>query len=437
MLADSNHKVLNHSHQRHQSAENPLWKAGQDRWNQRLNQIVNEQARDFHSKHDSFNVEAFMSESTAKQAKDDAVWKVIPMEVDRLILDADNPRLASADAGSDKKELLKFMWEEMAVDEVALSIAANGFFQEEPLLVIPAEKPKKEGEQQQYIVVEGNRRLCAVRLLRDAKLREFVKATDLPILNEKQLEDLKKLPVSIYENRKDLWEYFGFRHINGPKAWDAEPKAKYVATVHERYRVSLVEIARKIGDQHKYVKRIYRGYVLLEQAEKAGFNREDRKANRFNFSHLYTAADQQQYQKFLGIDSEGSLKRDPVPKSKLDDLKQLMVWLYGSKSDDKAPLIRTQNPDLNYLREVIGNKTGLAALRSGLPLERALQISRGDTQIFRQALLKAKVSLQEAKSVVTTGYEGDEEDDALMRDVRKTMESIESEMTEIRKNSKP
>ena len=175
----------------------------------------------------------------------------------------------------------------------------------------------------------------------------------------------------------------------------------------------------------------------MEQAEKAGFNREDRKANRFNFSHLYTAADQQQYQKFLGIDSEGSLKRDPVPKSKLDDLKQLMVWLYGSKSDDKAPLIRTQNPDLNYLREVIGNKTGLAALRSGLPLERALQISRGDTQIFRQALLKSKVSLQEAKSVVTTGYEGDEEDDALMRDVRKTMESIESEMTEIRKNRKP
>jgi len=367
----------------------------------------------------------------------DGEWKVVPMKVERLLLDPDNPRLASADPATDKKALVKFMWEEMAVNEVALSIAANGFFQEEPLLVIPAPEKPKTGETQKYTVVEGNRRLCAVMLLRDAKLREFVKATDLPTLTQKEIDDLDELPVSIYDTREELWAYFGFRHINGPKSWDAEPKAKYVATVHEEYKVPLAEIARKIGDEHDYVKRIYRGFVLLEQAEKAGFNREDRKANRFNFSHLYTAADQQQYQKFLGIDSKGSLKRDPVPKSKLGELKELMVWLYGSKSEDKAPVIRTQNPDLNFLRQVIANKTGLSALRSGLPLDRALQLSKGDTQVFREALLKAKVSLQEAKSVVTTGYRGDEEDDSLMGDVKRIVESIEGEMTTIRKNNKP
>lgn len=375
-----------------------------------------------------------MREAKTKSVNGDG-WKVVPMKVDRLILDPNNPRLASADTGTDKKSLVKLMWQEMAVDEVALSIAANGFFQEEPLLVIPsAEKPKKQGGEQKYTVVEGNRRLCAVMLLRDPKLREFVKATDLPPLTKNEIDDLDELPVSIYSTRKELWAYFGFRHINGPKSWDAEPKAKYVATVYEQYKVPLAEIARKIGDQHSYVKRIYRGYVLLEQAEKAGFNREDRKANRFNFSHLYTAADQQPYQKFLGIDSEGSLKRDPVPKSKISELKEMMVWLYGSKSDNKAPVIRTQNPDLNYLRQVIGNKTALSALRSGLPLERALQISRGDTQVFREALVKAKSSLQEAKSVVTTGYSGDGEDDALMVDLRKILESVDSEMAAIRKS---
>lgn len=377
-----------------------------------------------------------MNDSKTKPVKD-GEWKVVPMKVDRLILDPDNPRLASADATTDKKALVKFMWEEMAVNEVALSIAANGFFQEEPLLVIPAaEKPKKEGEEQKYTVVEGNRRLCAVMLLRDPKLRESVKAADLPTLTQKQIDDLNELPVSIYDTRKELWAYFGFRHINGPKSWDAEPKAKYVATVHEEYKIPLAEIAKKIGDEHDYVKRIYRGFVLLEQAEKAGFNREDRKANRFNFSHLYTAADQVPYQKFLGIESKSSLKRDPVPKSKVSELKELMVWLYGSKSENKTPVIRTQNPDLNYLRQVIGNKTGLAALRSGLPLERALQISKGDTQVFREALVKAKSSLQEAKSVVTTGYNGDEEDDALMADLRKIMESVDSEMAAIRKSKK-
>lgn len=377
-----------------------------------------------------------MSDAKTKPVKDGG-WKVVPMKVERLILDPNNPRLASSDAGTDPKALIKFMWEEMAVDEVALSIAANKFFQEEPLLVIPAAaKGKKGGEEQKYTVVEGNRRLCAVMLLRDPKLRAFVKATDLPTLTQKEIDDLDELPVSIYDNRKELWAYFGFRHINGPKSWDAEPKAKYVTTVFEEYKIPLAEIARKIGDQHSYVKRIYRGYVLLEQAEKAGFNREDRKASRFNFSHLYTAADQQPYQKFLGIDSESSLKRNPVPKSKISELKELMVWLYGSKSDNKAPVIRTQSPDLNYLRQVIGNKTALSALRSGLPLERALQISKGDSQVFREALVKAKASLQEAKSVVTTGYKGDDEDDALIADVRKIMDSLESEMTAIRKSNK-
>ncbi len=147
--------------------------------------------------------------ATKSKPVTDGDWKVVPMKVDRLLLDPDNPRLASADAVTDKKALVKFMWEEMAVNEVALSIAANGFFQEEPLLVIPAAgQPKQPGEGQKYTVVEGNRRLCAVMLLRDARLREFVKATDLPTLSQQQIDALNELPVSIYDTRKELWAYF-------------------------------------------------------------------------------------------------------------------------------------------------------------------------------------------------------------------------------------
>jgi hypothetical protein len=384
----------------------------------------------------AFTLHQTMSEESERQQVQ-SDWKVTNINVDRLLLDPDNPRLASAEVGKSKEELVRFMWEEMAVDEVAMSIAANGFFQEEPLLVIPGDKPKHKDEEQKYIVVEGNRRLCAVMLLRDPKLRASVKANDLPLISEKATAALQELPVSIYESRKDLWEYFGFRHINGPKAWDAESKAKYVAFVHEKYKIPLAEIARKIGDQHSYVKRIYRGYVLLQQAEQAaGFSREDRHANRFNFSHLYTAADQPQFQKFLGIDSEGSVKKHPVPKTRLDDLKQLLVWLYGSKSENKTPVIRTQNPDLNYLRQVLGNSTARAALKAGVPLERALQISKGDAQIFRDALIRSKVALQEAKSVVTTGYESHEEEDVLITDIRKIIESIQVEMEGIKKHAK-
>ena len=347
---------------------------------------------------------------------------IVDMAVDELLLDAQNPRLASGASGKTQDDLLKVLWDEMAVDEVALSIAANGFFREEPLFVIPDGKGK-------HIVVEGNRRLAAVLLLRDETKRKKVGATDLPSLSAAQRTKLDLLPVSVYRNREDLWQYFGFRHINGPKPWDAFSKAQYVAEVHEKYGVPLDEIASSIGDRHTTVSRLFRGYKILEQAEtSAGFNREDRYRNRFYFSHLYTAADQPEFQKFLGVDPDKSLKQNPVPRGKLSELKEMMVWLYGSKADGKEPVVRSQNPDLNLLREVVSKKNALAGLRSGLSLERAFEIGIGDKRRFRESLTRAKEDLQQAKGTVTTGYAGEQDLHDTIKDILAYAETIKSEM---------
>lgn len=355
--------------------------------------------------------------------------------IDQLLLDAENPRLASGAGGETPEDLLRVLWTEMAVDEVAFSIAANGFFREEPLLVIPADGVK--GGKGKYIVVEGNRRLAAVLLLRDAKLREKLKVTGLPSIDSKRRADLNTIPVFRYPDRESLWTFCGFRHINGAKPWDAFSKAQYVATVHEQYNQSLDEIARKIGDRHTTVKRLYRGYKVLEQAERrAGFSREDLFRNRFYFSHLYTAVDQTEFQKFLGIDAEKSLKPNPVPQSKLPELKELMIFLYGQRSTGKEPLVRTQNPDLNILREVIGKPAALSAIRSGLSLERAYEIGTGDKRRFRDSLTRAKEELQQAKGTVTKGYSGEEDLYETISDIELYASKIKEEMEEQRRKRK-
>jgi hypothetical protein len=346
------------------------------------------------------------------------VRAVEQIKTDQLLLDAENPRLASGTGGASPKELLKTLWTEMAVDEVALSIAANGFFQEEPLFAIPFNPKEKIEAKRKYTVVEGNRRLAAVKLLTDDVLRKEIGATDLPKLTPAAKAKLTTLPVSLYANRKELWQYFGFRHINGPKPWDAFSKAKYVSEVHEQFGVDLPDIANSIGDRHSTVVRLYRGFKILEQAEKSGrFQREDAVRNRFYFSHLYTAADQPDFQKFLGITAGGSLRLNPIPASKLDELRELMTWLYGSKQDGKEPVVKTQNPHLNQLREVISSRPALSALRAGYSLERSLEISIGDSRRFREALTRAKEDLQQAKATVTTGYSGE-------ADLYETMDSI-------------
>jgi hypothetical protein len=358
------------------------------------------------------------------------------LRVEALDLDAQNPRLAVNGGQRSQEELVKFLWSEMAVDELALSIAANGFFREEPLFVIPKDDRPFDDPKKKYFVVEGNRRLAAVLLLRDPDgLGERVGADELPVLSAQAKKALDLLPVSVYADREALWQYFGFRHINGPKPWDAYAKAKYVALVHEKFDEDLDVIARSIGDRHTTVERLYRGYKLLEQAEEqAGFSPENRVRNRFYFSHLYTAADQPEFQAFLGIrPGSASLKRHPVPRAKLEHLSEFMLWLYGDKSRGVQPVIRTQNPDLNTLRNVLAKPRGLAALRVGASLERAAQAAAGDKRLFREALVRSQEDLREAKATVTNGYTGDNELFDVIREILPVVESIHEEMVGKRK----
>ncbi len=205
--------------------------------------------------------------------------KIVDIPVSQLRLDSENPRLA---------------WRYTAVDEVAWSIAENGFFRSEPLLVTIENPHEREPTRQVFIVVEGNRRLAAVLLLRDERLRRKVGATDLPQITPERRDGLDRIPAIVCESKESLWTTIGFRHINGIKPWDSFSKAKYAAEVHEKYGVSLDDIAQKIGDRNVTVKRLYRGFKVLEQAETQGvFNKEDRARNRFYFSHLYTAVDHQ------------------------------------------------------------------------------------------------------------------------------------------------
>ena len=355
--------------------------------------------------------------------------KIVDISVDQLFLDSENARLSWRVEGDSQIDLIKSLWTEMAVDEVAWSIAENGFFRSEPLFVIIKNPRERDPGKRKYIVVEGNRRLAAVRLLRDEKLRQKIKATNLPSIDSERRAELDELPVIIYADRKNLWPTIGFRHINGINPWGSFGKAKYIAAVHETYHIPLEEIAQKIGDRHATVKRLYRGYKVLEQAEsQAGFDSEDRARNRFYFSHLYTAVDQKDFLDFLGIDREASLKREPVPESKLDELGELMTWLYGRKSEGIEPVVQRQSPDLNILRRVISKPESLSALRSGHSLERSHLVAIGDKKRFRDALASAKVELQNAKATVVTGYFGEENLDDTIQEIIDIAHSIEEDM---------
>jgi hypothetical protein len=341
--------------------------------------------------------------------------------VAELHFDWHNPRLVEFGISDSTKEeeILKILWDSMDVMELVLSISSSGYFPHEPLIVTE-ENGKK-------VVLEGNRRLAALKILTVPTLTEQY-SSRIPHIPDEMRSRLQNVPV-IYQDRRESWKYLGFKHVNGPAKWTGFAKAKYIADVHNKYDVPLEQIAKQIGDGHNTVQRLYRGLMVLEQASTMGvYHTDDRYSQRIFFSHLYTSLQYPGFSSFLGLSADSEDSTSPVPETKRSELREVCVWLFGSKKEEKPPVIRRQNPDLKRLDEVLQNVEALAALRSGEDLNKAFELSRPYAEVLEDSLLAAKRELMKARGYVITGYNGS---DALLRtagQVANLADSIYSEL---------
>ena len=319
-----------------------------------------------------------------------------------LAFDFKNPRLVEFDLteNSTEAEIIAVLWEAMDVRELALSIAASGFFQHEPLIVA--------SEEGLNIVIEGNRRLAAVKILLDATLAHELSA-NVPKISEADKAALKRLPC-LSSTREGAWRYLGFKHVNGPAKWSSYAKSQYIADVHRNFGVPLEDIAQQIGDTHRTVQRLFRGLMVIEQAERMQvFNREDRWRRHFSFSHLYTGIDYPGISTYIGLRPEANEEQEPVPHERKEELRQLCLWLYGSKRQEILPVIERQNPHLRQLEAVVSNVEARSALRGGSSLAAAFEMSRPSPNIFEEALVAARQNLQKARGMLSAGYDGSDE----------------------------
>lgn len=319
--------------------------------------------------------------------------------VSSLHFDKENPRLAEygVTRTTTDSEILKILWVAMDIKELVQSIAASGYFPHEPIIVAH--------EKGRNVVIEGNRRLAAVKVLLAGEIDDEG-TWPIPQLSRKQKDALSELPV-IESSRKDSWRYLGFKHVNGPAKWSSYAKAKYIAEVHQQFDEPLEAISEQIGDRHRTVQRLYRGLMVIEQAEaEKVFDREDKFRPRFAFSHLYTGLDYEGIANFLEIKESNAESKTPVPKAKKKELGELCLWLFGSRREKIPPVIESQNPDLRRLDAVVRSREAISALRGGEDLNTAFNLSRPSDDVFEESLLKGKRELTRASAVLTSGYRG-------------------------------
>jgi len=121
------------------------------------------------------------------------------------------------------REIIQFLFDHDKALEVAQSIATRGYFPNEPLLAI------KENEQ--IIVVEGNRRLAALKALREPGLLEGPTQRRLERLARtlRGTDSIDQVPVTLAPSRKATDRQIAGRHIGTPvRAWQAENRASFI-----------------------------------------------------------------------------------------------------------------------------------------------------------------------------------------------------------------
>ena len=223
------------------------------------------------------------------------------VDTEFLDFDPDNPRLieAATTAPSDS-QIIQVLADTSDLSEIVESLAANGYIDIEPLIA-----QKIQGR---FRVLEGNRRLAAIRILLNPDLATGT-GIAVPELVDAVRASLKTVTVYAVANPDQARDFIGFKHINGPHKWDAHAKGRFAADWYEKEKdqgLTLKKIAQRLGDRHDTVVRLVNGIVILDQAENARvFSLQDRYPGRkFAFSHLYTALTRPGYRDFLGLPDE-------------------------------------------------------------------------------------------------------------------------------------
>ena len=127
---------------------------------------------------------------------------------------------------------------------------------------------------------------------------------------------------------------------------------------------------------------------------------------------------------------------NPIGPDKITRLKEVLIWIYGSKQDDSRPVVRSQNPDLKHLAEVIDNVEGLAVLRNTGSLSDALASTQPRDRKFSEALLRARDEIQTASNNLR-GYDGQNESlIEIAKDISETAQTIVDRMYKKRKEAK-
>ena len=293
-------------------------------------------------------------------------------DVEALLLDDENPRLPVSQGPRSQDDILLLIAKTYTIGELMESFAINGYFDEEPLVGVPFSDDRSK-----LIIVEGNRRLSALKLLLEPTLAERlvdpssgrpIRIAVPKVANDRRSE-LQRVPVRVYaEGRSAVLAYMGYRHITGVKTWNSYAKARYVHQLVEDGN-DLEDIQKRIGDRHETAPRLLRAYLVWEQANSLSMI-PAKNGHTPSFSYLFTALTFRPMLRFLGLAAQGMPR--PVQQEKTPQLEEVVAFLYGTVDGTRKPAIK-ESREIKDLAQAVSSDRALEKLRQGASVLEAVE----------------------------------------------------------------
>lgn len=339
------------------------------------------------------------------------------INISDLKLDIYNPRLPKSKQGKDEALIIEFMLLEAATLELMMAIGENDYFAGEQLLVIP-----DETEDGKYIVVEGNRRLTAVKLLSNPNLAT-VKKESIKKINAEAEYKPTDIPCLVFEKKENILKYLGFRHITGIKSWRLLEKARYLNDLKEQefegvsFMQACRDIAKMIGSSSSYIRRLLTGLTLYRKVEDEGFYQIDGlNDTKFHLNYFVDALNKEHLRSFIGVDFNSD---KPVENLKPNNLELVTHWWF--EKTEGQPRVLGDSKGLKKLDAVVHNDRALRAFRDeGATIDEAYDLTGQIDVLFKKEIEKSLAALTRAdmySTKVKDFYSGMYEDLKTIREI--------------------
>lgn len=349
----------------------------------------------------------------------------INVSLDNLFLDPNNFRLRSnpkyievTDATAQKitnksiqertKRLLSGR-NNIEIKDLIDSFKSNGLLKVDNILV-----KLLKGTTDKYIVIEGNRRVAALKILKESYENGYdIGKLDREIFGDKGIEVVRYN----YRKEEDYLILMALRHVSGNKKWDKYNQAKLIAELSEK-GYSNDEIANKIGIASKVIvqQQLDAYYAITDYLGRNDLYDDDPSFNPHEkFMIFLEMLQKRNVRDYLGWNPKNKTFAN---KSNLD---RFYSWIspdvkydYDDEDKDgeefeKLPPIIVNHKQIRQLNEIIDDPESLDMLEDTRSIDEALEQNAGYTQKkFTAELQKAEKILRNVKFGASLKIKSDE-----------------------------